>query len=342
MEILRVKLGLVVLLVAGGLWSTSRLYKNLSEASRRLDSRAEELFRKAVALDKGIRQREVAPRRRGCITDERGESGRQEPGINARRPPDTLLAFQDTAAIKSKGQEEKDFIIDQIYLLAENPIRITRLDSLYHILLSEARIPVAHAIVYETQQEKNYSCPDSDFYQMAHPLKEYVIGVNREIVLQAYIEFPLGYILKQVGPAYLICLAVWTLCIGAGVSLYREKKRRSGAIAFLAEPSPYLARVTDHLWFDEVNGVVIYKDQRIELVNYRRRLFAVLFQHRGKYLSSDQLREAIWEDRLSGKDALAQTVKRLRDDLAGIPLLSIENVRGKGYSLKVKSTAAGH
>lgn len=339
MEILRIKFGLMVLLVAGGLLSTYMLYKNLAEASIRLDSWAEDLFRTAVALDKDIREREVSAYRRIYIADEREESGREEPEMITIRSTDTLIAFQNTEEFQQKLREEKNFIIDQIYLLYENPIRVSRLDSLYRTLLAEAKLPVAQAIVYETKQGKSYSCPDSGFYQKARPLKEYVIGVNREIVLQAYVRFPPGYMLGQAWPACLICLVVWAGCVGAGVHLYRQKKRLAFSVVPLPEPSPCLTGITDNLLFDEANGILHYKDRRVELMNYRWRLFVVLLQHRGEYLSSEQLRREIWEDGLSGKDALAQTVKRLRDDLAAIPPISIENVRGKGYCLRIKSPA---
>lgn len=198
MEILRAKFVLIGLLVVGGLVSGYVFYKNLTEVSLRLDRRAEDLFRTAIALDKGTREREVSAYRRIYMAEEGEEWKVEEPEVVTIRSADTLITFENTDEFKTKLREEKDNIIDHLYLLHKNPIRVAALDSLYRTLLSEAKIPVEQAIVYETQGRKMYSCPDSDFYQTAHPLKEYVIGINREIVLQAYVRFPLGYMLRQI------------------------------------------------------------------------------------------------------------------------------------------------
>lgn len=340
MEIGRNKFLLIGLLVMGSLLSGYMLYKSLREAFIRSDRRAEEVFGQAVALDKGIREREISAYRRIYLADESDESALKEPPMITIRAVDTLIAFENTSEFKNKLREEKDYIIDQIYLLYKNPIRVTRLDSLYQTLLSEANIPAEHAVVYETKEGKSSSRPDSIFYRVAHPLKACVIGINREIVLQPYVRYSFLYLLRQVWPACLVCLIVWLGCIGYGVMLHREKKRASFAVVPLSKASPRLLGIADHLFFDEANGILIYKEKQIELVQYRLRLFVCLLAHTGEYLSSDQLREAVWEGRLAGKDALAQTVKRLRDDLASVPVLSIENVRGKGYILKIKERAA--
>lgn len=339
MEILRVKFSLMVLLLAGGLVSLYMVYKSLEETSLDLYSRAEALFHTAVALDKQIREGEISAYRKIYIADEGGEAGRQEPQTITIRSADTLLAFENTKEFQEKLRQEKEFVIDQIYLLHHNPLRLARLDSLYQSALSQAGLPLAQGIVYETKQGKTYSRADSGFYRRAHALAEYVVGVNREIVLQAYVQFPPGYVFRQAWPAFAVCLIVWAVCLGLGINLYGEKKRLAFGVAPLPPASSCLVGIAEDLLWDESNGILFYKEQRIELVNYRRRLFVVLLGHREEYLSSEELRGLVWEDRLSGKDALAQTVKRLRDDLWCIPSIRIDTVRGKGYCLRTKSAA---
>ncbi|WP_160034638.1 winged helix-turn-helix domain-containing protein [Parabacteroides chinchillae] len=232
------------------------------------------------------------------------------------------------------NSEEKKYVLSQLYLLDRNPIRVSSLDSLLCNELSQNNIPAKIAIVYEAKGEKYCSAVDTSFYKSAWKLKEVVIGFQRDIVLQVYAKLPVSYIIAQSLPVYTLVLLILVLSVVGGILFLRGNKKIAVLLAPKVQRDGILLR--SDVLYDKENGVLVYADQEITLTNYKLELFNLLLENNGQYVASDILQSAVWPDGLSTKDALMQTVKRLRMDLKEIPFLKVENLRGNGYRLFIE------
>lgn len=245
---------------------------------------------------------------------------------------DTIIHMKNNkeAARRMSSQEKTDFCL-QLLLSMENPIQVALLNNAFRDSLHKWAIPAQTVTCYTFVDQTECSSKDTSFYRSYTPLKEIVFGVNRTIVLQAFVQIPFHYIL---GKAFLrnilwiiVILILWVIA----VVLIRWRLRIH--VLPLQEAPKEIIQITEDILFDETHGVLYYHEHRIELANQRLKLFGVLLRHNGNFVESNRLKEEIWPDGCVTKDALTATAKRLKEDLSPIPGLTIESARGRGYML---------
>ncbi|RHJ93010.1 winged helix-turn-helix domain-containing protein [Parabacteroides bouchesdurhonensis] len=247
---------------------------------------------------------------------------------------DTMIVRKKTAEMQNFSSEDKKYFISQLFLMRTNPIKVAVLDSFFCNTLHQNKIPAKTAVVYEEMGVKHCSSSDSAFYASAWKLKEVVFGFDREIVLSGYVKIPITYIIAHSLPVYVLVFLVFITGI-SWIIFWRKRKR----ISYLSVPKVPREGVLlrEDLLYDEANGVFVYKDQEIVLTGYKQELFNLLLKNNGQFIPTDTLKDSVWPDGLASKDALMQTVKRLRTDLKDIPFLQIENLRGNGYRLLIRT-----
>ena len=69
------------------------------------------------------------------------------------------------------------------------------------------------------------------------------------------------------------------------------------------------------------------------MTTYKLKLFTLLLNEIGHFIPFDIIKDTVWADGMSTKDALVQDIRRLRNELEPFPELRIENARDKGYRL---------
>lgn len=236
---------------------------------------------------------------------------------------------------RKKSQTERAYIVIQLFLAEMNPIHPQALDSLYNSLLQEEHIPAQTAISYEYEGQISYSSQHSSFYATAYALPNVFIGVNEEygLTLQAFVKVPGWYVGKVFIQKYGYTIGISSLILlGLFYLWYAFYKKRNNILPLPPTPQD-LKQLTEGLLFDEMHGILIYEEKKIALTNYKLKLFDLLLQHKGFYLTSDFIRQTLWPEGTSSKEALTQTVKRLRAELEPIPVISIQSARNKGYCL---------
>lgn len=254
---------------------------------------------------------------------------------------DSILIESEKGSIKIRKEnslghlpeDEKMYIHFQMYLSLRNPIRATTLDSLFNRNLQDEHIPALTAVTYTIDGKTEYSHADSSFYTPDHALEEVVIGVNREIVLQAYAKIPIYYLIKQSLPLYITIILVWIGIVALFVWWTCFKKTKNLTIIPIPEVTQILMKITNDLSFDEEHGILIYKDTTVVLKNKGLSVFSLLLKNRGYYIASEEILQTCWPEGSVTKDALTTTIKRLKQDIEPIPELTIESARSKGYKL---------
>ncbi|RHJ93054.1 hypothetical protein DW095_06825 [Bacteroides sp. AM07-16] len=121
---------------------------------------------------------------------------------------------------------------------------------------------------------------------------------------------------------------IWLLLIGITAWLIFRKKKKEVPL-----PDGFIA-ITDDIIFHEKDGILKYKEgDEIILTTYKLKLFTLLLNEIGHFIPVDIIKDTVWADGMSTKDALVQAIRRLRNELEPFPELRIENARDKGYRL---------
>lgn len=249
---------------------------------------------------------------------------------------DTMLYIENdnSVAQKMSNKEKIDFGI-QLFLSNENPIQVTVLDSLYRNFLWQQQIPAETAVAYTIHNKPVYSRPDSSFYQTAKALDEIAYGPTCLIVLQAFVKIPPCYIVKKAVMASGVFIGVWILAFIAVLWLTFSKRGQGIHLVPVREAPKTMLEILPGLLLDETHGILQSGDRKVELINFRLKLFLQLLEHKGYFIETDKLLETVWPDGSVSKDALSSTVKRLKEDLSLFPEITIESGRGKGYMLNI-------
>lgn len=263
---------------------------------------------------------------------------------------------------------EKKNWCDQSFFIKHDSTRHT-LDRFFRVELAKQDLSVQVAIKCLIEGKTVYSNPDNLFYQQATVLPSVVYRLNEKpeerCELQGYVKFPFFVVLKQMHFGGII-LFFWILSLLAVVGAFRYSRKKRivepvsmpTAALVVEEPvatvAPVVAermvppiaptvvwmRLRGDLLFDKKHGVLKYKDCIIELGNNRLLLFRLFLSAPYFHLTTADLcgpilgRNKVEELTKSDRDAIAATVKRLREDLASCPL-EIINIRGNGYQLKI-------
>lgn len=308
------------------------IYNSYSKNKTNSIQKIETIFESTISKDKDRRQSEVNFSYHRIKEPEQNQDSIR---IESEKEHITIKK-EDSFDLLS--EEEIMYIHSQMYLSQRNPIQIAILDSLFHEALIQQKIPALTAVTYTLNGKTEYSHADSSSYTSNHALKEIVIGPNRKIVLQAYIQIPVSYLIKQSLPLYILIILVWIGIVA--LFIWREffKKPKGITIVPIPEVTKRVIEITKDLSFDEEHGLLIYKDTTVSLKNKALSIFNLLLKNRGYYIASEDILQTCWPDGSVTKDALTTTIKRLKQDMEPIPELTIESARSKGYKLIISDT----
>lgn len=308
------------------------IYNSYSKNKTNSRERIETIFESTIHKDKDRRQKEVN------FSYHRFNAAEQNKDSMLIESEKGLFKVEKAKSFDQLSEEGKIYMHFQIYLSQCNPIQVAILDSLFHEALIQQKIPALAAVTYTINGKTEYSHDDTSFYTSDHALKEVVIGVNREIVLQAYTKIPVSYLIKQSLPLYISIILVWIGAVALFIWWTFVKKPKGITIVPIPEVAKVLIEITKDLSFEEEHGILIYKDTTVSLKNKGLSIFNLLLKKRGYYIASEDILHTCWPDGLVTKDALTTTIKRLKQDLESIPGLTIESARSKGYKLIVSDT----
>jgi len=90
-------------------------------------------------------------------------------------------------------------------------------------------------------------------------------------------------------------------------------------------------KVNDNYKFDLKKLKLFYKDKEVELTPNEKYFLEILFQNIGQVVSSELIKDYIWEDKSICDNTLRTQVKKLRAKLKDN---FIKNVRGSGYKIE--------
>lgn len=229
--------------------------------------------------------------------------------------------------------EEKQYRVDQSFLLMENPIDVVVLDSLFNLALQQGGMVNVHAaLAYTANDGKTvYSNPDLTFYKSACALPPITTGVKDEIVLQAYVEIPFYCVINRSKGHFIIIGIVFCLLLGLLIAIKYNKK----FVTPVCEESRTLIKIKENILFDDEKGILYFNtDIQVHLVNYKLKLFVLLLDSPGHFQTSEEIKMIVWEKTGATNDVLNTTIRRLRKDLENIPDLKIVFENG-GYWLNI-------
>lgn len=229
--------------------------------------------------------------------------------------------------------EEKQYRVDQSFLLMENPIDVVVLDSLFNLALQQGGMVNVHAaLAYTANDDKTvYSNPDLTFYKSACALPPITTGVKDEIVLQAYVEIPFYCVINRSKGHFIIIGIVFCLLLGLLIAIKYNKK----FVTPVCEESRTLIKIKENILFDDEKGILYFNtDIQVHLVNYKLKLFVLLLDSPGHFQTSEEIKMIVWEKTGATNDVLNTTIRRLRKDLENIPDLKIVFENG-GYRLNI-------
>ena len=229
--------------------------------------------------------------------------------------------------------EEKQYRVDQSFLLMENPIDVVVLDSLFNLALQQGGMINVHAALAYTANDDQtvFSNPDLTFYKSACAFPPITTGVKNEIVLQAYVEIPFYCVINRSKGHFIIVGVIFCLLLGLLIATRYSKKF---ATPVCEEPRK-LIKIKDNILFDEGKGILYYNvDIKVSLENYKLKLFILLLNSPGHFQTSEDIKKIVLGKTGATNDTLNTTIKRLRADLKPIPDLKIVHENG-GYRLEI-------
>lgn len=299
-------------------------YICLWENERKLIEEANEVFLETVVLDK-------AQRGSGYLNNFSSREGTGAAGDSVQMISESE---KTTLNIENKNElsyDEKKYIYDQLYLLYKNPIRANHLDSLFNEKLQAKGIHTETAVVYTAQGKSESSRSDSLFLAKATALP--LMKIGDIIKLQGYVLVTNWMVWNQI--PYIWVVSVLIVCLGIGGVIFiirkrkREEKEQMNLVGYI--------QIRNDLYFKGVEGILLYKGQKIYLQKKSTELLAYLLQGDDCFRSYDELQSEVWKMKQLTRDAMRVAVKRLNGELDKIPGFSVETVPGKGFRVDINN-----
>lgn len=263
----------------------------------------------------------------------------------------------------------------QHYLSDSVPIQVSVIDSLFQMVLQQVGIPAEVAVksvgkdfYSNSKNVVKYSKDISrNFLYVALPVKKMETSAcDYAVSLQGFIKCPFGYLLKESVHLFyfwlFILISLIALCwlILYTVRLYVKKKTFISPVenVRLADQSE-LERVvesetidvikplqlttrewlsvTDKILLDEITGDIKFDGEIVlRLKGLNLKLFVCFVKKINVCVEFVQLKTEVWNNSDTNNSTISIQVKKLEKELQEkIPVLSIENIHGKGYRLTV-------
>ena len=233
----------------------------------------------------------------------------------------------------------------QTFLLHENPIKISRLDSLFQQKLQDVGIQARTAVHYidNTTGKTHFSNLDMADLKHFFAYPKINTGIQDEITLQAFVKLSLYSIISKGFVPMSGITIVWLLVL-ALLSYIAFRKRKVIEVekqveVFVSDLSakPRMMIRAD-IFLETDRNCLVYDDREIDLTNDYARFLTVLLSRPDYFATYDELIPELYgniEEKM-GKKRLEQLTRRLRNNvLVQIPDMELETVLGRGYRIRV-------
>ena len=247
----------------------------------------------------------------------------------------------------------------QAILTLFNPIRPPKIDSLLRIELAAHQIPGKTLVVSELNHtDKTYSHTDTTWLSSALRTDTVVLGLKKEIRLQAFLSYPRLHYLK-IAKGFLIGILACIAGLAVAVKILQRKKgKRSENTAPVFRSSPlsntdyekrtdsgkdisssstplsyinYPYRHCVRTKFDnhslyELGGIsfdfyefeLILNGKKTGMTPQNRHILQTLLDGHDCFLNRKELYERLWPGKLINYNKLNKSISRLRESLAAI------------------------
>lgn len=267
-----------------------------------------------------------------------------------------LVNQKSTNVIQNLSVENRQEMAVQSLLFIKNPMKVNSLDSLFQDELKKDDILAKTGVLY-VDKVRNIEHVSSNFASVsvhAYSTGKIELGVQKEILVQAFIEiYPYCILMKHKGP-FFILLCVWVaVMLALFGTMYYNKNRifnletnshedkvseSADNPKDVSELPASMIRITQDVILDTDHCAISFAGMRYDMTDQSVLLLKLLFYSPDYYKSYEDIVEALWGKLADPTNRLTQSVKRLRESIAKIPVLKVENVRGKGYRLIIDET----
>lgn len=264
------------------------------------------------------------------------------------------ISQNDTITYHEKtGKEEELSVIEKTsnalhsYLYYDNPVNVTKLDSLFHSQLIENNIKAQTAVVYtdNPRQQTYKSREDAGFYKSAYITEAITSGVAQEVTVQGFAK--VSFLTALSRSRSFIPLTIAGLALSAFffyLASHKKKKVNYIPVADLQEAlqdDTIQIHLVGDLYYDR--HVKCFRLNNENIYNFETtpaKVFESLLKGHGSFVSHKDLIDLCWDDPASfqaKKKRLNQLILRLNHDLERVSCVNIQNVRGKGYRLIIEN-----
>ena len=238
--------------------------------------------------------------------------------------------------------------IYQTLLYHINPIKVTSLDSIFNSQLKSNKLNAKTAVRYTDNitHKSIVSLDDSSFIKTAYTTGIIKYGVHGEISLEAFVDLPVLLVLKAGKEKLFFILILWILT-AVGFILGMKKTKQSRLTLNLdsvvkAEKTLIInesnININDAIYLNTNKFLLVRNESSIPLTELLCKVLTLFLKRPNQNIPYDEIINEIWgEIEVKGQERLTQTIKRLRNNLADCPEITIENVRGHGYKLIIKA-----
>lgn len=258
---------------------------------------------------------------------------------------DTTQVVPKNEEVSSLGIEEAGIIALQTFLATRNPMRIHALDSLFDAELNKKGVNARTAVRYvnTVTHQADYTSADSAFYTSRYATGEVIANAQGSILLQGFVKFPASFILSRIWRQLVL---TGTVCIVLAIALFLLIKYKRGGVVEITRIIPVkdievshentYIKMSEDVFFNPLKGEILYDNGGVlHLTELYSQLLLCFMESPGYFLSNEEMENRMRGGKtLKGGNWRAQTIRRLREILAPIPEITIENEHGKGYQLQ--------
>lgn len=332
-------LGIVFILFASGEYYLYQKEKNT------ICKNIHPLFKQALSIDMNTRFHEQETSFFWGINEDSDSSDQV-----VVEDKNSTIIFDKKQEMKSYSMEEKQNIVIQSYLYTINPINVFKFDSIFCSLLSQNNIPALTAIRYTDNRNNTVleSNGDNLFYSFTYATDEVQLGMMQEMSIQAFVKIPLSTVISSVKTP----MALWALfCIfitGIVFFIQKPRKKRISIIPHFISfkeletdknvTQNLPIKISDDIFFDSLKGYIYYHERTIKLQKSQSDLLLCFLNAPDHFISNDQMEIKLRGAILDNKTWRSQAIKRLREALAPVSEIRIDNNRGRGYTLICNAT----
>jgi DNA-binding winged helix-turn-helix (wHTH) protein len=252
--------------------------------------------------------------------------------------------YEKTDRHKTLTEEEKVNNIKQTYLLKQNPVRVSLLDSLFRTELEKVGIVAPTQVLYtnnHTHVTQHNDVADghsgTSFYATAYATEKRMLGILDDISLQGFVKVEPMTVFRYAPLPFILLLAGGITIVGMLYVLIFRKRKTSVFPEATESVEDVPATLAAPFQLDAIEQTLIYPGGRVPLTSDMFRLLDYLWNCENHHAFYKDLSLFLYGDNVdmeTGKKRIMQIVKYLRRRIKNIPV-NIENVAQKGYRIRL-------